>query len=683
MFLTWLDRRGNRKNAAKSRGRERHKRGTRFRCRPVVEQLEDRLVPTIVFNPHFGPENTVDNGGFKLNSPPIDLIFWGSTWETTDEPLATQITNATQSLLSSSYLSGLDQYGSNGQAVFGVSPVFDTSGPARGGSFTDDQFKTEIQNLIDGNALPEPDDTANLPIYVVVTLPNVKDSDEPNDFGFHTMDNDTDIGDVDDLPEAWVGAAFAPASNPFPIDTYTTALSHEIAEAMTDPQAGDGGTGITSVQPGFPFPTTGSEIGDWEPGNNYTYRLGGPGGVAAQAYWSVSANNGGGAFIVPDVTSQNFFLDPNWNSSNQFQGTYALTIQGDQQASFASSNDVVTLGETAAGGVSVTLNGETVQFDPGTISSITVKPFGGNNIVNVEDTLPGVPVTINLSGDHDLVNISPIAKNLDNIKADVTINDQSSGFAGVSVDDQNNSNPTTWSTTVSGSLTRSGAATIAYGPIDGLVINGGNGDNLYSFPFNPLAVSTTVNTGNGNDDVEVDATSGTLAVNAGTGQNLVRLCADNNLFNLIKGDVTVNGNATSTTLTVNDKAFATDATWILTATKFSRSGNAASVTYNQLTQVVVGGGNGNNKYLVQGTAAGTSVGILTGTGGDAVNVGSASNALDAIQGPVSIIGQGADTLNYFDQGTTVPPDQILNYSISANQLGRDGTATSAIPASRR
>lgn len=56
------------------------------RPRPSLEALEDRLVPTILFQPAFGPETTT--GSAEYNQPqngvpvttPINLVFLGQYW---------------------------------------------------------------------------------------------------------------------------------------------------------------------------------------------------------------------------------------------------------------------------------------------------------------------------------------------------------------------------------------------------------------------------------------------------------------------------------------------------------------------------------------------------------------------------------------------------------------------------
>src|SRR5262245_47555902 len=46
------------------------------RIRPQVETLEDRLVPTAVFQPVFGVETEKSDGMVRLYQPEIFLIFW-------------------------------------------------------------------------------------------------------------------------------------------------------------------------------------------------------------------------------------------------------------------------------------------------------------------------------------------------------------------------------------------------------------------------------------------------------------------------------------------------------------------------------------------------------------------------------------------------------------------------------
>ena len=81
------------------------------RARLAVETLEGRVVPTLLFTPHFGQENVAYHGGDLLSSPDVHLIFLGAEWQTpTLRQLATDIQTRAATLLSGPYLSGLKQY---------------------------------------------------------------------------------------------------------------------------------------------------------------------------------------------------------------------------------------------------------------------------------------------------------------------------------------------------------------------------------------------------------------------------------------------------------------------------------------------------------------------------------------------------------------------------------------------
>src|SRR5262249_50885993 len=96
-----------------------------------------------------------------------------------------------------------------------------------------------------------------------------------------------------------------------------------------------------------------------------------------------------------------------------------LTVYGDQLG--GGYNDTVTLDVTGSGGVQVALNGETVRYAPGAVTGVKIIARGGVNTVNVEATLTGVPVSIDMRGGIGTVNISPAAQNLDNIRGDLVV----------------------------------------------------------------------------------------------------------------------------------------------------------------------------------------------------------------------------------------------------------------------
>src|SRR5262249_47731048 len=144
----------------------------------------------------------------------------------------------------------------------------------------------------------------------------------------------------------WIG-------NDGTLDTITDVLSHEVVEATTDPQQGNGIT----VTLGASWPYGGDDqIADAE-AENYSARLN---GYLVQSYWSQQDQ----AYLVPTGQAQNFFVTNG-----------VLTVQGDQLGT--SFSDTVLLSKTSAGGVQVTLNGETATFDTGDITAVHVSTGGG------------------------------------------------------------------------------------------------------------------------------------------------------------------------------------------------------------------------------------------------------------------------------------------------------------------
>src|SRR5262249_38878101 len=79
-----------------------------------VETLENRLVPTVVFQPVFGAES-VNNHHDGLQNPPVTVIFSGSFWNSDNEK---PLLDGMQRIMGGAYLIAMTQYGSDGMAHF-------------------------------------------------------------------------------------------------------------------------------------------------------------------------------------------------------------------------------------------------------------------------------------------------------------------------------------------------------------------------------------------------------------------------------------------------------------------------------------------------------------------------------------------------------------------------------------
>jgi hypothetical protein len=351
-------------------------RKSRPRFRLDVESLEDRLVPTVVFTPHFqptyvtNPQTPQQNvaSGNVLQSPNVAFIFAGA-WDSTSEQ---SLLTAAKDILKGPYLSGLKQYGSDGIARYMGVAAMTPSAPAVkfDGKTNNTPIVATFINMVIGN--PDP-----ATIYVVVDSP-VHSS---NVSGFNAWGGSTNVQHEIYLQTTAYGLK----------DSFTTLFSHEVAEAMAP--------GVKVSDPGNFSGGKAYQIADNEPEAlnqpHYTYRLN---GNLVQAYWSQAD----GGFIVPDQTivpgqpQQKFILQPRW-CGNTFSGKYDLYVTGDQLG--VGYNDQIALDYSAGVSgspdtVSVTENGESVSFDSSQINSIGVDTKWGTNRVSVNGVPPSTPVSI-------------------------------------------------------------------------------------------------------------------------------------------------------------------------------------------------------------------------------------------------------------------------------------------------
>jgi hypothetical protein len=391
----------------------------RRRARLNVEALEQRDVPTVVFQPYFGAETVTTNGSIAnvaMPNPTVNVIFSGSYWTTSQgqQDQAT-ILNSAQAIMSGPYLSGLEQYGSYGKATLGAHwtdgntlPI-DTANKAT--SPTGGAVQSFLQNSITfHHQAPGAYSVQTSPIYVVISDPT---SSNQYTGGWNSPGTYEKLvylpgyGEYVDRPESihmiWFGTAMNGAN--INKDDFSLIFSHELAETISDPTGGSVG-GVTVNPPAAEPLNLGDQISDNEPElgwAHYDYRLGGASGNLVQAYWSVKDQ----AFIVPDGNSQQIDLLPQWNADllkkqrmnpgPAFLGEYALTVTGDQLRT--NPNDNIQISTANYGqDIQVVLNSESFTFEPYAITAMTVDTRGGTNTVQVNSLSYGVSLDIISTG---------------------------------------------------------------------------------------------------------------------------------------------------------------------------------------------------------------------------------------------------------------------------------------------
>jgi hypothetical protein len=304
-------------------------------------------------------------------------------------------------------------------------------------------------------------------------------------------------------------------------------------------------------------------------------------------------------------------------------------------------------------------NGNNTYTIVNTSGATTLNTGNGNDTVIVQGTATYSPLTVNAGGtSHDGVNVGNNGS-LAGINGALTLNNALS-WSHVNINDvaDNAAHPNV--TLTANSLTGLAPAPITFqvDSLDGLNISAGNGNNNYTV-VNTVYSSATggnrtiLNTGTGNDTVNVQGTvaSAPLTVEPGANVNDVVNVGYANSLAGINGEVAVSSFSWCH-LNINDGAD-TAAHPNVMLTGISLTGLAPALidwSSNSLDGLTITAGNGNNTYTVVTTP------YATVAGGDPT---------------VLNTGAGRDTVNV--QGTTASAPLTVNNAGSSNQVDNLGS----------
>jgi hypothetical protein len=690
-----------------------------------LERLEDRVVLTIVFAPHYGAETVSTPLGPTMTNAPVYLLFWGSYWDTSAGSASEkQLVDAITNEFNSPIYNRLSQYHSGPAYVYGSQnggqPVYWTAtedaDPTNG--FTDWQLQSVIVDAIDDPNSPiySPNDTERkdggyAPIYLVITPPNIEDFS--GDYGYNSEFANANLRDgTQNVIYGWIGNGLNPSYNTQ--DFVTLDAGNITADALTDPARVDNrGYWFAS---GPSYPGGGGiygQIADWEPAweppysLSYSYRVN---GSLTQALWDQNA----GAFTVNDGTTQNFYVTPQYDSSGSYIGN-TLSIYGDQLG------DNYVINTTSTGGLRVTVNGETAAFDPGQITTLDVYTGGGGNVLNVVGTPSGMSTNIYGQGIFDQVVMGSLDQPpaghggpppgsgdgyMSNIRGSVHF--YGPGAIYLYLDDSGDTTGQTVSM-YDGQINYGGAAPIYYTPADWshggdsgvlwLNVLGGYGYNTYDVHATSNLSVTVLDTGHGGAKVNIYTTINTARslleiVNSGGHDDVhVGLGSMANINGLIE----VRG-AGSTSLYVEDWNDSTGRTVTMNDGELFGMGGTGTITWaptssasGGVTSLGVYGGSGGNTFNVNTTSKFySSTWLNTGTGNDKVNVYATKGELDdynpggtdntnigfgslaSISGPVYVYGVGSTALLVDDNKDSTACNATLTSS-TVTGLGNAGT----------
>lgn len=119
----------------------------------------------LLFPPNNGvtDTNVVNHGGAIAPGVPVELVFWGSAWDTpANSAIRAQLVAAATGLIAGPYFSALKEYGISAPTFRGAITLESPGPPA---SFDDGDVGDALWNMIDANVFPEPDDSGGRNAY--------------------------------------------------------------------------------------------------------------------------------------------------------------------------------------------------------------------------------------------------------------------------------------------------------------------------------------------------------------------------------------------------------------------------------------------------------------------------------------------------------------------------------------
>ncbi|MDE2507749.1 MAG: hypothetical protein KGM43_11100, partial [Planctomycetota bacterium] len=325
----------------------------------------------------------------------------------------------------------------------------------------------------------------------------------------------------------------------------------------------------------------------------------------------------------------------------------------------AGGNVTIGLGSLVQALTTVTINGDVGNVNPpvGTVIDVnsgivapivTINGNVNNDTFNIEATAAISTVTINGNGGVNTFNFGskqPLQGGIvDNLLGTEIVN--GSGSDTLNVDDTGSTLAKTGalagyltSTTLTG--LNMGAGGITYHGQGFVNVNLGSGGNTFTIE-STITGQTNVNSGLGNDVVNVRTTAGPTTVNTGGGVNTINVGsltpAVGGIVDGIQGPLVIVGSGPDTA-NIDDTGSIVAKSGTLTSTTLTGLQMGASgITYSGLKILQISLGSGGNTFLIASTHKGQTI-LNSGAGGDVVNV-------QTISGPTLIFGQtGNDVFN--------------------------------------
>ena len=367
-----------------------------------------------------------------------------------------------------------------------------------------------------------------------------------------------------------------------------------------------------------------------------------------------TVNAGGGADVVT--------LGINGSTMDFFQGTLWIHGQGgDDELTVKDQLDAT--GHTYAIGTNALARSGADTFNYDDMETLTLNTTAFVDTLNVQST--SATTTIHAGGGADVIAVTPTARNMQ-LAAGLTV-DGGADLDTLTMHDQFNPYDAlaglgrlyTVTSTSAGRWAKFGVTTL------------------------PFAIGhseteiVTLNTGNGNDIINVASNAVATTINAGNGDDAVNVGSPGNSLDAIQGSLNVRGNSqiAQDVLNINDQATDSAMTYTVGSSGVTRTG-IGHINYQTFEGVALNAGSGSDTINVNNTSALAPFTVNAGDGNDHIEVNTPVG-LNGLNGALTVNGQGhlpnslGDGLELRDDPTAIGH----TYTVQATTVSRTGIPT--------
>jgi hypothetical protein len=188
--------------------------------------------------------------------------------------------------------------------------------------------------------------------------------------------------------------------------------------------------------------------------------------------------------------------------------------------------------------------------------------------------------------------------------------------------------------------------------------------------FDPGQITDiVVNTGTGNNTVDINSTNVPVKITGGSGNNTYVFTPSSDNLGNIQNIVYVLGGTGTNTLTVDDQNDPNNGGTYHIGASIIYPPASSSISYFNMSSVTINGSStANITYDIYSTAAGTPVTINAGSGANVVDLTPFSGNQNNLAGAVTVNGGSATTINVDDQLNTV----ASTYTVTSTTVSRSG-----------